>query len=168
MIKNNTDSQQTGLFPLSFEATSMMKNYENTSRDKIDEFSFTNKSKEDFFNNQVFEDYVFGTKVDFLANSKPGSPITRSQREKLVQQAKQQLFSYDLSKHTNCPMCKQTLPKSPKKDDESPIKSPINRSKNILISKTEDITKRSKESSDSDFNLEKCTKKTEHESSENK
>lgn len=166
MQKPKFDKQQSGFNLLNFEITPINKNQDAFAKDFREDFSFTGRSKEDpFQNNQAFEDYMFNSlqqKGDQTNVFKNGSPMTRSQRAKIVEQARQQMsrspekFQVDLSKHSHCPMCRQKLPKSPTRGGESPIKTPRTR-RNAAANGN--LTKRSKESEESEYRIEKHMKK---------
>lgn len=157
MQKNKLEKQSSGMFPLNFETTPINRRFESLTKEQAEEFVLSNRSNNDPFGQQAFEDYAHDA-----INSRNGgditnpfraiSPMTRSQRAKIADQAKQSMlspegFDVDLSKHTHCPMCKQSLPsliKLSKFKSGTPIKTPRNRKNTVSNTKNGEETKNSK------------------------
>lgn len=152
MNKSKFEKQPSGMFQLSFETTPINKRFDALTKEQADEFILSNRSNNDPFGQQAFEDYAHNALIsrgDVTNPFRAISPMTRSNRAKIVDQAMKGLVSpeavnIDLSKHTHCPMCKQTLHKSPKFNNGTPIKTPRTRRNMSFNPKNDEETKKSK------------------------
>lgn len=159
MQKNKLEKQSSGMFPLNFETTPINRCFGSLTNKQADEFVLSNRSNNDPFGQQAFEDYAHDAinsrnGGDITNPFRQSSPMTRSQRAKIADQTKQSMlspegFDVDLSRHTHCPMCKQSLPsliKLSKFKSLTPIKTPRNRKNIASNTKNGEETKNSKNS----------------------
>lgn len=153
MNKSKFEKQPSGMFQLNFETTPINRRYEGITKEQADEFILSNRSNNDPFGQQAFEDYAHNALISRGDVSNPFraiSPMTRSNKAKIVDQARKGLVSpeavdIDLSRHTHCPMCKQTLNKSPKFNSNTPMKTPRTRRNMSFNPKNEEEPNRPKE-----------------------